>query len=166
MVYWDHQVVIFLLLWLCVYPSSVEVIEFWVYGYVSSAEVIVVVFLALSLYPSLCRGDCCFGIVPYLLCRGGCVGERSCVLLALYLQISQWMFPVWGSYVDIVKILLCEGGNVEWWLEPRIISCCLRLIHYLSTLFLISCIALYCSYHLYLGIVCVPILVLNQESFI
>jgi len=32
---------------------------------------------------------------------------------------------------DIVKILLCEGGDVEQWLEPRNISWCLRLIHYL-----------------------------------
>jgi len=32
---------------------------------------------------------------------------------------------------DIVEILLCEGGDVEQWLEPRNISCYLWLIHYL-----------------------------------
>ena len=35
------------------------------------------------------------------------------------------------SCVDAVEILLCEGGDVEQWLEPRNISSCLRLIHYL-----------------------------------
>ena len=51
-------------------PLCVEVIEFE---------------FGLEPYPSLCSGDCCFGLVPYLLCRGGCVGERSGVLLSLYL---------------------------------------------------------------------------------
>jgi len=81
-VYCDHQVVIFPLLWLCAYPSSVEVVVLWVCGYPSCVEVIVVEigFVPLSL---LCRGDCCFGFVPCLLCRGGCIGERSCVFLTL-----------------------------------------------------------------------------------
>jgi len=35
---------------------------------------------------------------------------------------------------DIVKIILCEGGDVEQWLEPRNISLCLRLIDYFLTL--------------------------------
>ena len=57
---------------------------------------------------------------------------------------------------DIVKILLCEGGDVEQWLEPRNISWCLCLIHYL----LLS--LLYCAFHhivhiIYmLGFDCVP----------
>ena len=89
-------------------------------------EVIVVEF-DLVPYPFLCRGDCCFGLVHCLLCRGGCVGERSGVLLSLYLQNSSVEVPC----VDIVKILLCESGDVEQWLEPRNISRCLRLIHYL-----------------------------------
>jgi len=37
----------------------------------------------------------------------------------------------------IVEILQCEGGDVEQWLEPRSISLCLRLIHYLLTLSLL-----------------------------
>ena len=53
------------------------------------------------------------------------------------------------SRVDVVKILLCEGGDVEQWLEPQNIYLCLRLIHYLSSLSLfLSCITLYCSYHI------------------
>ena len=40
--------------------------------------------------------------------------ERSCVLpVCIYLN-PQWRFPVWESCVDkLVKILLCEGGDVE-----------------------------------------------------
>ena len=110
-------------LWVCDYPSCVEVIEvksfvpiplsveeivIWVCGYPSCVEVIVVGFsfvpiplcaevivVWLSALSLLCRDDCCFGFVPYFLCRGGCVRERSCVLLTLYLQISQWRFPMW-----------------------------------------------------------------------
>ena len=71
--------------------------------------------------------DCCFGFVPCLLCRGGCVGKRSCVLLSLYYQILGG-----GSLCGhIVEILLCEGGDVEQWLKPRNISWRFRLIHYL-----------------------------------
>ena len=63
--------------------------------------------------------------------------------------------PSWRSLcrrscVDIVKILLCEGGDVEQWLKPRNISQCLRLIHYLLTLSLfLSSSALYCLYHIH-----------------
>ena len=32
---------------------------------------------------------------------------------------------------ELVEIFLCEGGDVDWVLEPRNISLCLRLIHYL-----------------------------------
>ena len=67
--------------------------------------------------------------------------------------------------MGIVKILLCEGGGVEQWLESRNISWYLRLIHYLLTLSLYLAL-LYITYIIYmLGIVCVPTLVLNQESF-
>ena len=52
-------------------------VEFGLVPYPSCVEVIVV--LALFLASCVC----------------GCVGERSCVLLTLYLQISQWSFPVW-----------------------------------------------------------------------
>ena len=60
--------------------------------------------------------------------------------------------------MDIVKILLCEGGDVEQWLEPRNISWCLRLILSLT----LSLSLLYVVHITYmLGIDCVPILVLN-----
>jgi len=35
------------------------------------------------------------------------------------------------SCVDVLEILLREGGDVELWLEPQNISWCLHLIHYL-----------------------------------
>ena len=57
----------------------------------------------------------------------------------------------------IVKILLCEGRDVEQWLEPRNISWCLRLIHYLYTLSLLY-LTLFHIVHIIsymLGIVCV-----------
>ena len=53
------------------------------------------VVFGLEPYPTLCRGDCCFGLVTCLLCRGDFVGERSGVLLILYLQIPRWRLPVW-----------------------------------------------------------------------
>ena len=49
----------------------------------------------------------------------------------------------------IVEILLCEGGDVEQWLELRNISLCLRLnlsISQFSTL-LISCIAILADFY-------------------
>ena len=60
-----------------------------------------------------------FGLVPYpscvemivvlTFCLASCVevvvvGERSCVLLTLYLQISHWRFPVW-------EVLCGHSGN-------------------------------------------------------
>ena len=63
------KIVTFSLFWFVPIPLSVEEVMIWVCGYPSCEEVIVVgVWLsALSL---LCRGDCCFGFVPCLLCRG------------------------------------------------------------------------------------------------
>ena len=114
MVYCDHQVATFPLLWLCAYPSSVEVVMLWVCSYPSCEEVIVVEFDFVSL-TLLCRGDCCFGFVPYLLCRSDCVG--------FVIALPRWRFPVWEVLCGhIVEILLCEGGDVEQWLEPRNIS--------------------------------------------
>ena len=71
-------------------------------------------------------------IVSSLLCRDGVIGERSCVLLVCICQILSGGSPVWEVLCGcIVKILLCEGGDVEQWLEPRNISRYLRLIYYL-----------------------------------
>ena len=68
--------------------------------------------------------------------------------------------------MDIIEILLCEGRDVEQWLEPPNISWCLCLINYLSTLSLfISCIELHCSYSYARYSLCVTTLVFNQESF-
>ena len=54
----------------------------------------------------------CF--VPYLLCRGGIVGERSCVLPVCIIQILSGGSLCGKSCVDdIVEIFLCEGGDVE-----------------------------------------------------
>ena len=61
--------------------------------------------------------------------------------------------------MKIVKIFLCEGGDVEQWLEPQNISRCLCLIHYLLTLSLsLLYLALLHIVHIIymLGIDCVP----------
>ena len=71
-------------------------------------------------------------VVSYLLCRGCIVGERSCVLPLCITQILSGGSLYEKSCVDdIVEILLCEGGDIEQSLEPRNISLCLRLIHFL-----------------------------------
>ena len=78
------------------------------------------------------------------LCLASCVevvfvGERSCVLLVYITQIFSGGSLCGKSCVDdLVEILLCEDGGVEQWLEPRNISLCLRLIHYLKTLSLLN----------------------------
>ena len=91
-VYCDHQVCNPSLLWVCFHPSGIEVIVVWLCTYPSCVEVIIVWLYALS-----------------LLCRGGCVGERSCIL-----QVYNWKFLGGGSVcgrscVDVVEILLCEA---------------------------------------------------------
>ena len=57
--------------------------------------------------------------------------------------------------MDAVEILLCEGGNIEQWLEPRNISCCLRLIHFLLTLSLLHLALLYIAHIHLLDKLCV-----------
>ena len=86
-------------------------IVIWFCGYPSCEEVIVMVF-GLVPYPSLCTGDCYFDFEPCLLCRGGCVGERSCILVVCICQILSGGSLVWEVLCGhIVKILLCEGGD-------------------------------------------------------
>ena len=107
------------------------------------------------------------------MCLASCVevmfiGERSCVLLDCITQILSGGSLCGKSYVDVIaEILLCEGGDVEQWLKPRNISYFLRLLEYLSTLSLLYFALLYIAHIHMLDIVFVlPILVLNQESFI
>ena len=66
-------------LWVCSYPSCVEVIvvEFGFVPYPSCVEVIVILALCLVSYVEVV------------------IGEGSSVLLTLYLQIPRWRFPVW-----------------------------------------------------------------------
>ena len=111
--------------WLSVLSLLYEVIVVWLSAQSLLCEVTVVWLSALSL---LCE---VIVIVPCLLCRGGCVRERSCVLLSLYYQILDGGSLCGRSYVDIVEILLCEGRDEEQWLEPQNISWCLRLIYFL-----------------------------------
>ena len=48
------------------------------------------------------------------------VGERSCVLPVVFTQILNGGSLCGKSCVDeIVEILLCEGEDVEQWLESR-----------------------------------------------
>ena len=53
-------------------------------------------------------------VVPCLLCRGFIVEERSCILPIYITQILSGGSLCGKSCVDdIVKILLCEGGDIE-----------------------------------------------------
>ena len=100
-----------------------------------------------------------------LSCVEICVRERSCVLSVLSCNCLMEV-PLWKVLVDVVEILLCEGGDVEQWLEPRNMSLSLHLIHYLSTLTLIYLALLYLLIYSYmLDIVYVLTLVFNQESY-
>ena len=111
-------------------------------------------------------------VVPSLLCRGCCVGERSYVLLVCIYQILSGGFLCGRSCVKIVKIFLCEGGDVEQWLESQNISWCLCLDLSLSTLSLSISLSLSLYFALHslfnsymLEIICVLLLVFNQESY-
>ena len=95
-----------------------------------------------------------------MLCLASCVevvfAERGVVYSqVVFAQILSGGSLREKSYVDdLVEILLCEGGDIELGvLEPRNISLCLRLIHYLylSLIYL----ALHHIHILLLGIVCV-----------
>ena len=74
-----------------------------------------------------------FFALYHLLCRDLCI-ERGVVYSQCKVVIPWWRSLCERSCMDIVKIFLCEGGNVEQWLGPRNISWCLCLIHYLSAL--------------------------------
>ena len=114
-------------------------------------------------------------VVPCLLCRGCIIGERSCILPVCITQILSGCSLCGKSCVDdIVEILLCEGGDVEQWLEPRNISLCLRLIHYLFTLspslslslsLIVHCIILFISY-ICLGLIVCHTCVKPRELYI
>ena len=67
--------------------------------------------------------------------------------------------------MDIVKILLCGGGDVEQWLEPQNISLCLRLDFLFNSLSLYLALPYIVHIIYMLGIVCVLTFVLNQGSF-
>ena len=61
---------------------------------------VIVVKFGLVPYPSLCRGDCYFDFVPYLLCRGCyCWRVELCtpkfVLANLSVEVSCVGGPVW-----------------------------------------------------------------------
>ena len=93
-------------------------------------------------------------------CVEVCVKRWSCVLPALSCNFSVEV-PLWKVLCGYSEILLCEGGNVEQWLELQNISLCLRLD--LSLLYLALPYIVHIIYML--GIICVPTLVFNQESF-
>ena len=68
----------------------------------------------------------CVYLSAHLLCRGY-VLERGVVYSRCRVVIPRWR-PLCGRFcVDVVKILLCEGEDVEQWLESRNISLCLCL---------------------------------------
>ena len=88
--------------------------------------------------------------------------ERSCVLLVV-IVIPRWRSLCGRSCVYIVEILLCEGRDVKQWLEPRNKFLYLHLHLSLSFFYLVLPYIAYITYML--GIVYVPTLVFNQESF-
>ena len=61
--------------------------------------------------------SCLEVIVVLTLCLTSCVEvvvlERGVDYSNFVIQIPRWRFPLWESCVDVVKILLCEGGDVE-----------------------------------------------------
>ena len=83
-------------------PSYVEVIVVWLCAYPSYVDVIVFE-LWLCAYPS------CVEVIVF---------ERGLVYSKCRVIIPQWRSPCGRSYVDIVEILLCEGGDMEQWLKP------------------------------------------------
>ena len=79
---------------------------------------------------------------------------------------SSMEVPLWKIFLWIVEILLCEGGDIEQWHEPRNISWCLRLDLSLSTLYSLYILHCYSYSFLYmLDIACVLTLVFNQEGY-
>ena len=74
----------------------IEVV-FWVCGYPSCEEVIV---LGLALY-HIPLSEEVIVVVPSLLCRGCVAGERSCVLLICFCQILGGGSLCWKSCVDV-----------------------------------------------------------------
>ena len=98
------------------YPSCVEV-DLWSDGFVPYPSFVRLILVALCLASK---------------CRGCVIFEKGVVYsLLLYCPKSSLEVSLCGkSCVDkLVKILLCEGGDVELVLEPRNKSRCLRLIH-------------------------------------
>ena len=73
----------------------------WLFAHPFCVEVIVVL--------ALCLTSC---VVVVVLERGVVYSLPSCKFLSGGSLCGR-------SCVDIVKILLCEGGDVEQWLEPR-----------------------------------------------
>ena len=67
---------------------------------------------------------------------------------------------------DIVKILLCEGGDAELGARTSKHIIVFAFNPLSVTHSLILCIASYCSYQIYAWVYLCVILVLNQESFI
>ena len=76
-------------------PLSVEVIVVWLSALSLLCEVIIVWLSALSL---LCE---VIVVVPYLLCKGCFVGERSCVLLLCICKILSGGSLCGKSCVDV-----------------------------------------------------------------
>ena len=126
----------------------------------------VIVELLAKYLPLLC--EVIFVLVVPCLCERLYSVERGVVYSQIVIAQILNGGSLCGKFCvdDIVEIFLCEGGYVEQWLEPRNISLCLRLFHYLYTPSLILCIASYFSYHIYAWVCLCAILVLNQESFI
>ena len=150
-------------LWLCALPSNVEEVVHCIVVIPLSVEVIEFVGIPLV------RGWSCVGFVPSLYWEVVLVERGVVYSQVVFAQILSGGFLCEKSCVDdIVKILLCEGGDVEQWLEPWNISWCLcwstisklSLLYYALHYFILFISYLYACYYL-----CASLL-FNQESFI
>ena len=116
---------VIVIVWLCAYPSFVRLIFVWLSVFPLSAEVVF-------------------------------VGERSCVLPVVIAPNPQWRSLCGKSSVDeLVKILLCEGGNVELCARTSKHILVFAIDPLSLTLSLTLCIDTYCHIIYMLVFVCV-----------
>ena len=100
----------------------------------------------LSAHPSKCRGDSCCALP--LSVKVVFFGERSYVFLVVFAQILSGGSLCGKSCVNnLVKILLCEGEDVEQWLETKhIFVFAIDPLSLNSLSYIVHCIILFISF--------------------
>ena len=84
-------------------------------------------------------------LYAYPFCVEVIVFERGVVYSKCRVVIPRWISLGGRSCVDIVKILLCEGENLEQWFEPRtyLIVCIWSTISKLYLSYILHCFILH-----------------------